>query len=785
MLLAEARPATRSAVKDPMNQPSDPIHYEVIHTTAGRYRIRIPRLLKDAAYAEQLNWLVASFEFVISVRINQAVGSIVIHYKYSASQASASQAAASQSSGRSDQAKDQASDQAIWLKLSTAIQQASQIEMPAGELATKDEFRPEINWIERMGMPVLSLGLALLVQELLLPIPSLIIGGVVMAASLPFMYRTVETTLKERRLDADVLDALWLGLFTIRGDYVAPALMLSLMESGEVLRDTTARSNERQVMDLLNGIEQFAWVERDGQEYRVPLMEVQKGERVVVYPGNLIPVSGRVLRGTALIDEHKLTGESNLVSRSEGQVVHASTMLLEGKLCILVKRLGHNTRLGIAIQMMQAAPIHDTRVEDYAAKIANQTIAPTLLLSAGIFLATRDVVRAMAPLHLDFSHGIRIAVPSTVLAALTYAARNGIYIRSGRALEMLARVDTIVFDKTGTLTQGNAAVMAIQPADDSISPLDILTYAASAEQGNTHPVAGAILRCAQEQAVQTQPCETWDYRIGMGVVAQIGGARILVGSDRLLLKDGIEVSPIHAAYPHLKTGSHSLVYVAKDGELLGVILYSDPLRPEAARVVGALRCQGKDNYILTGDSQRVAAHVAMQLGIEPQHTYAETFPDRKVEVIKQLRDAGRTVAFIGEGVNDVAALAHADVSISFANGSDIARETADVVLLDDDLRSITHAINIAQRAVEIIYQNTAIVAVPNISVMLAGILFALDPVLGVVISNGSALIAELNSFRPLFDPGMDVTQREVEVNPVTYADDAEEPLVLAPGLSSI
>ena len=744
-----------------MDQTSAPIYYEIVHTTTGRYRIRIPRLSKDTVYAEQLNWLMASFDFVISVRINQAVGSLVIHYECSG--------------GTSDHKA-----QEIWLKLSMAIQQASQAEVPADELSTKEEFRPEISWIERMGLPVFSLSLALLVPELLFPIPSLLIGGVVMVAALPFMQRTIETTLKERRLDADVLDALWLGLYTIRGDYVAPSLMLSLMESGEVLRDTTARSNERQIMDLLNGIEQYAWVERDGQEHRVPLAEVRKGDQVVVYPGDMIPVSGRVLRGTALIDEHKLTGESTLVSRSEGQVVHASTLVLEGKLCILVKRLGKSTRLGIAIQMMQAAPVHDTRVEDYAAKIANMTIAPTLLLSAGIFLATRDISRAMAPLHLDFSHGIRIAVPSTVLAALTYAARNGIYIRSGRALEMLARVDTVVFDKTGTLTQGNAAVIAIQPASDSITSLDVLTYAASAEQGNTHPVASAILRCAQEQEVKTQACETWDYRIGMGVVAQIGGDRILVGSDRLLLQHGIEVEAIHARHLHLK-GSHSLVYVAKDRELIGVILYSDPLRPEAARVIGALRCKGKENYILTGDSQRVADHVAAQLGIEPQHIYAETFPDRKVEIIQRLQEAGRTVVFVGEGINDVAALAHADVSISFTSGSDIARETADVVLLDDDLRGITHAIDIAQRAVEIIYQNTAIVAIPNISVVLAGIIFALDPVLAVVISNGSALIAELNSFRPLFDPGTDATQHEVEVNPVTLvADEAGEHIVLVP-----
>ncbi|MCX7593628.1 MAG: heavy metal translocating P-type ATPase [Fischerella sp.] len=727
------------------------IDYQIIHTTSGRLRIKIPRLSQDVGYTNQLIWLIESFDFIISVRINPAAESLIIHYQ-----------------------ENLVSSTAVKESLRTIIQQAAIAETSSEIVRTQTEFKSELDWVlERVGMPVLSLGLALLAQQFL-PIPPLLVAGAVAVAAIPFIHRTLELMLTERRLDADILDILWMSLYTIKGDFVAPALMISLIESGDVLRDATARANEQQMLDLLQGVDKYVRIERNGREERIQLSEVKKGDRIVVCAGETIPVSGRVLRGIALIDEHKLTGESKLVSRSEGQVVHASTLVLEGKICILTKRIGKNTRLGLAVQLMQSAPVHDTRVEDYASKIANTLIAPTLLLSGVIFALTRDVSRALAPLHLDFGHAIRIAVPTTALAALTYAARQGIYIRSGRALEMLARIDTVVFDKTGTLTQGNAAVVAIETAHEQISPQEILALAASAEQGNSHPVASAIIRRAEENGVEIKPSTTKDYRIGLGIVALIEDAKVLVGSELLLQQEGINLDPIHKKYPNLKTSSYSLVYVAKNNQLLGVILFTDPLRPESRKVVESLQCQGLATYMLTGDNQHVANHVGTQLGISQDYTYAQVFPDKKVEVICSLKDRGQRVAFVGEGINDAAALAHADVSISFLEGSDIARETADVVLLDNDLRGITHAIAIAKRAMEIIYQNTAIAAIPNISVVLAGVFFALDPVLGVIISNGSALLAELNSFRPLFEPDTDPNSYLVEESLISVFASSQE-----------
>ncbi len=709
----------------PVENQFKQIDYQVVHTTIGRFRLCIPRVASDSEYSSKLTWLVESLDFVISVRINPVAKSVII--KYDASVAASAE---------------------VKQHLVTAIQQASMAHIVTGAIPTKPEFSTEIKW-ERLGLSVFSLGLALLASELALPIPSLAITGAIAAAAIPLLTTVFDTVVNERRFDTDILDAFWISFHTVKGDFVASALTLSLIESGNALRNTT-QATQCQAVELLNDLDQYAWVERNGEQQRLPLKQVQIGDIVIVYCGELIPVDGLILSGKALIDEHKLTGESTLLLGTEGQAVYASTLVTEGQLCVLVERVGNNTRAGLAWELMQKAPLHDTRVENYAAIVANAAIFPILCLSGIIFALTGDATRALAPLQLDCCNGIGIAVPTTILSALTYAARNGVYIRSGHALEVLARTDTVVFDKTGTLTQGRAVVVGVRTVDAGIGAYEVLSLAASAQQGNTHPVASALQRYAKANGVQTHKCETWDYQIGLGITAVIAGQTILVGSNNLMRQAGVDLDPINIRYPDINSETNSLVYIARDGELLGVILYTDPVRPEVKSAIATLHSLGIVTYMLTGDNQQVAKDVASELGIDLTHTYAEVLPEQKLEFICWLRNQGKTVAFVGEGINDVAALAHADVSLSFASGCALARETADVVLLADDLRGLTHAIDIAKQAMEIIYLNTAIAVIPNISVAIAGIVFALDPILEVIISNVSAIIAQLNSFSPLF-----------------------------------
>lgn len=720
----------------PAIQPEN-IHYQVVHWTTGRFRLRIVRLSFDAEYARKLEYLVTSLDLVTSTQVNPAASSLIVYYDY---EASADTTAIVQE------------------QLFVAIQEAPFVDVPIGWTPgaiaePKQSSSHEIDLVERLGMPVLGLVLSL-ASIVGVPIPGIVIAAVVVAGAIPVFKRAWEAIQLERQLTIDFLDGLAITLHTLQGNHFAPSFMLGLVEGGEVIRDMTARGSERASLDLLDCLGKYAIVERDGQEVQILVSEVVVGDRVIVYPGDQIPVDGIILRGTGLLDQCKLTGESVPVTRREGEEVLASTLLVDGQLCILTERTGNNTRAGVIVNLMQSAPVHDTRVENYAAMVANQAVVPTLMLGIGVGLVTRDLNRAVALLTLDFGTGIRVSVPTTILSALTYAARNGVFIRSGRAIEILSRIDTVVFDKTGTLTVGHAGVNDIKIMNPRFTATEVLALAATAEQGLTHPVAEAIVRHAKNSGVELKTCEEWEYKVGLGVVAKIDGIQLLVGSPRFMKQENIDLAAFDQRYPETKSGSHSLVYVAGNGELLGVIMYSDPPRAESKEVLKDLQSLGIEPYMLSGDVTRVAKAVAGELGMNPNNIYAEAFPEKKVEVVKGLHDNGRTVAFCGDGINDSAALAYADVSISFAGATDIARETADVVLMEDNLHGLTHAIRVARNAMDIIWQNTAIVAIPNLAALLSGVIFALDPILAVVINNGTAILAELNGLRPLLGPGV-------------------------------
>lgn len=706
------------------------VHYEVVHRTDHRIRIRIPLLKVDEDYGQVLCCLVERLEGIESVRCQPLAQSLIVEY-----------------------VKGTDSTEETERHLFRAIQQAHQVDLEDVQVAHKaSTSEPQgVDLVARLGLPVagLLLGFGAMMG---LPLPGLLVGGIILAGTRPVYDRAITALFKNGELAIDLLDALAITLHTLEGNFFAPALMLGMVEGGEAIRDITARGSERASLDLLSCLGTEAIVERDGQEVKIPIDQVVVGDRVVVYPGDQIPVDGSVLRGSGLVDQCKLTGESIPITRGVGEDVFASTILVDGHLCIQAERIGAETRAGVIASLMQEAPVYDTRVSNFATKVANQLVAPTLLASAVVGTTTGDVSRAISILTLDVGTGIRISVPTTILSALTYAARNGVLIRTGRTIEQLAEVDAIVFDKTGTLTEGRAGVTNIHVLLPELSRREVLSLAASAEQGLTHPVAEAIIRHAKDEGVSLMPCQAWEYHVGLGVEAQIDGRPVWVGSHRLMAQRGIRLDELHHRYPDLEAGPHSLVYVALGDALAGVILYSDPIRAESPAVVQALQAQGIEVYVLSGDEARVVRAVSHSLGIPPERVYAESFPERKVEVVKALHDSGKTVAFCGDGINDSAALAYADISISFAGASGIARETADVVLMEDNLTQLETAIAIACNAMDIVNQNIALVILPNVGAVLAGVFLAINPVLAILINNGSAILAELNGLRPLLGP---------------------------------
>lgn len=700
------------------------VAYSIVHTTAGRVRLRVPKLRHDADYAQRLQCLLEAEPLVTSVRIKQAAASVVVTYN----------------SGTVTTAK-------LGARLTCLIQTASEalvLKHPAQEAVAEPE---QLSWSFKFS--ALAASLVVLGGPMGLSIPPLILAGTIAVATLPVAQRALEGIKQQRKLNIDFLDFMAIAITTLQGQFLAPSLMLSLIEIGENIRDRTARSTQMQTLDLLKSLGQFAWVERDGHKQQIPIQEVQRGDTVIVYPGEQVPVDGQILRGKALIDEQKLTGESMPVLKRKKQPVYASTLVREGRMYILTERVGNDTRAGQSIKLMQEAPVHDTRMENYAAKFAEKAVLPTLLMGGAVFAVTRNPARAAAVLTLDFATGIRVSVPTTVLAALTYAAKRGILIRSGRALEQLAEVDTIVFDKTGTLTQGEVAIVSVETMNSSVTPLYVLQLAAAAEQRLTHPVAEAVNRYAQAQEVEILPRGKWNYQLGLGVQAEVDGKTVLVGSERFVCQSGVDPNLL-ATNQHPETESFSAIYVVSNGELQGKIGYRDLPRPESREVIAALvRDEGVEVHMLTGDNWRTATTVADELGIPPTNTHAEAFPEQKAAIVRQLHEQGKTVAFVGDGLNDSPALAYADVSVSFANGSEIARETADIVLMQNDLQGLLEAISIARQAKELIHQNTGIVAVPNLIALLLAVLVGINPLAATVVNNGSTVVAGVNGLRPI------------------------------------
>ncbi len=699
------------------------IAFSVVHAIPGRVRFHIPRIAADSHYVRRLTWLAESDAHVANVRVNPAAASLAVNYH-----------------------RGTMTDATMQAHLAGIIHAARDAVLP--EMTAESPSAPAHNTWERLKLPALATGIAVL-GSIGLPIPAFVIIGTVAVAATPITKRAMHSLTVEHRLNIDVLDVLALALTAVHGSFLAPAITVGLVELGEAIRERTARASRREASDLVASVKLFAWVERDGEKQQLPIDDVRRGDTVLIYPGDMIPVDGVVQDGKALVDEQHLTGESMLTIREHGQRVFASTLVRDGQLTVRAEQVGGDTRAAQIIRVMQDAPVHDTRIENYAANVADRAVLPTLLLAGAVLALTRDPSRAASILITDFATGVRVSVPTTILAAMTAATRRGVLIRSGRAVEQLSKVDTIVFDKTGTVTRGQPAVTQVLCLNPSSKEAEILALAASADQHLTHPAAEAIVRYAKEREVTIHACEEWQYRIGLGVQAQIDGHTVLVGSGRLLRGEGISLDEVHEQHGFLREGNQSVMYVASGDVVQGAILYADSLRPESRDVIEALRAFGMEIHMLAGDNHRIASVVAQQLGIPATNTHAEAFPEQKAAVVSALRAKGRRVAFVGDGINDSPALAYADVSVSFGGGSDVAREAAEVVLMENNLRGLLTAITTARQTMHLIRQNIGIVVAPNLAALLVAVLFRLGPVTATVINHGSMVIAGLNGLRPL------------------------------------
>ncbi len=508
----------------------------------------------------------------------------------------------------------------------------------------------------------------------------------------------------------------------------------------EELEHLTVARGRLAIRDLVDFIPREARVRRNGQLVTVAIDAVAVGDTVLVSPGEKVPVDGIVVAGRSYVDQSRITGESMPVEKAEDGTVYAGSINQMGALDIRVERVGRDTSYGRIIEAVEAAEHTRAPVQKLADRLAGYLVYVAFAAAAITYFITRDMRDTISVIIVAGACGIAAGTPLAILGGIGRAAKLGSIIKGGIHLETLGRVGTVVLDKTGTLTLGEPAVQAVRPAA-GIDPNDLMGFVAAAELNSEHPLARAVVVEAARRGITVREPSTFANTIGRGITATVDGVTVLVGNRRLLEDAGIEAPPRPADI----TGSD--IVVAADGRFVGEIAVADTIRPDAKPAMAALRSLGIRTLLLTGDTAEVALRVAGDLGIT--EVEAGMLPEDKLARVRELVAAGHVVAMVGDGVNDAPALTAASLGIAMGSGTDIAKESADVVLIGNDLGKLVETLRIARRTRAIIWQNFAgTIAVDAIGIALAAFGF-LTPLLAAFIHVGSELAFLSNSARLL------------------------------------
>ncbi len=540
--------------------------------------------------------------------------------------------------------------------------------------------------------------------------------------------------------------ALWIG------EVWEAAAVTFLYRFGGYLESLTLNRTRAALRDLLDLRPVTARVRReDGEWQEVPADEVRVGEIVLVRPGDKVPVDGTVVAGRAALDTAALTGEPLPKEASVGDEVLSGSVNRGGSIEVRAKRVAADTTFNRLIRLVAQAQNEKPRVQRFLDRFAEWYTPAVMLAAVAIFLWSADVKLALTFLVIGCPGALVVAAPVAVVAGLGRAARQGILIKGGERLELIGRLDAVAFDKTGTLTQGAPAVSSIDVFD--ADERDVLAWAMAAEERSEHHLAAAIQAYGKERGVDPMPAEEWEFFPGLGVAATAGGRRVVVGNRRLMEQNGVAFEARHEAALAAKAeAGDAVAWIAVDGRVVGLIGIQDPLREAARDLVPALRRAGVGTTVmLTGDHEAAARRVADELGIDV--VKAGLLPEEKVAAVKRLQNQGYVVAMIGDGINDAPALATADVSVAMgASGTEVAMESADIVLVEDRLEKIPEAIALSRRILRVIKQNVAI-AVGTVLMLLAGVVTRhVGLGLGMLVHEASILVVIANGMRLLRRP---------------------------------
>lgn len=728
------------------------MEYDVLHDIPGRMRVNLKGARLNRDEAEVIGKLLSAQEGVVSAALSLRTGNLLIRYSHFMPRK------------RITDLLD--------------VLEASDWEDIGLELA---ENLP--SFLE-MSVAGAAKTIAATLLKLLF-LPRFIRYGLLLAEAAPFVAKGLNS-LRQGKLDINALDATSLSILAVRRDFTAMRSILWMLAAAESFNEWTRGHSRYSLAESLDlGVEEV-WLRKGNEEFKSFMTDVAPGDLLIARTGWLIPVDGVVVEGEALVNQSVLTGESEAVRKAVGLSVFAGSVVDEGEVVILVENTTGESRLQSIIAFIEESEACKGDVQSKAERMANALAPCNFALSFIVLVLSRDPVRASSVLMADYSCATRLATPLTILSAMMEGVKHGVLIKGGKHIEAMAQADSLVIDKTGTLTRAKPSVLRVA-AFNGWTEAEVLSVAACLEEHFPHPIGRAVVKKAETENLSHRERHAKPaYVPAHGIVSRFNGKPIAIGSAHFLFDDlGVAAAwEVEREAEAEAAMGRSLLYMAHDGWIVGLLAIEDPIRSDASATLAKLKKSGVRRVaMLTGDGERTAKTVADALGIQSYRS--GLLPVDKAELILEMKREGDTVMFVGDGVNDSPALSAADVGISLQDGSEVAKEMAGVVLLDGKLKSLAEARRLAVRAMNKIFRQFAFVVTLNSVLIGLGLLGRLSPRLVALLHNSGTMLVTANSIRPLLPAGGRGAESSFGVRDELLSDEAGQragaPVVHAAG----
>ena len=691
------------------------MRFRIEHELKGRMRLHVCTKKMSYEEADTLQYYLGSFPFVTKVKVHENIGNVTVNYVGSRKQ----------------------------LCEVLAAYQPETMDVPDEFLHNSGRKLNE-EYKEKLINKVLFMA----GTKLFLPAPVRTVITVIKAGK---YWKEGIKTLAHRKIEVPVLDATAIGVSVLRGDMNSANSIMFLLGIGEILEEWT---HKKSVEDLARSMSlniTKVWQLVNGKEVLVPSNAIVPGDEVVVHMGNVIPFDGVLTSGDAMVNQASLTGEPFPVHKTTGGYVYAGTVVEDGDLTLKVEKSAGGTRFEKVVAMIEDSEKLKSSLEGKAEHLADRLVPYTLAGTGAVYLLTRNVMKALAVLMVDFSCALKLAMPISVLSAIREASHYQVTVKGGKYLEAMSEADTIVFDKTGTLTKAQPTVVDVIPFCEAQSD-ELLRIAACLEEHFPHSMAKAVVdAAAQKGLVHEEIHSKVEYIVAHGISSFVEGKKVVIGSAHFIFEDEKCVVPedYQSRFDSLPE-EYSHLYLAVDGKLCAVICIEDPLREEAAEVIQELKKVGIKNVVMmTGDSDRTARAIAARVGVD--RYFAEVLPEDKAHFVEKAKANGSKVIMIGDGINDSPALSAADVGIAISDGAEIAREIADVTVGADNLYQIVTLKQISNALMKRIHTNYRRIVAINAGLIVLGVAGVIQPTTSALLHNSSTLVISLESMKNLLE----------------------------------